>query len=83
MVKIVNILEIYFILGFIEFDILEKYCKSFNESEFGKFYLVFLFECMVKVVGLLDWCLGCRNRFSFFVKIVFMVLKVYIGFFDR
>ena len=33
MVKIVNISEIHPTLGFTEFDILEKYRKSFNESE--------------------------------------------------
>ena len=33
MAKIVNISEIHPTLGFTEFDILEKYRKSFNESE--------------------------------------------------
>ena len=35
MAKIVNISEIHPTLGFTEFDILEKYRKSFNESELG------------------------------------------------
>ena len=36
MAKIHNISEIHPTLGFTEFDILEKYRKSFNESELGK-----------------------------------------------
>ena len=48
MAKIVNISEIHPTLGFTEFDILEKYRKSFNESEFGKLHSVFPFECMAK-----------------------------------
>ena len=35
MAKIQNISEIQPTLGFTEFDILEKYRKSFNESELG------------------------------------------------
>ena len=38
MAKIVNISEIHPTLGFTEFDILEKYRKSFNESELGKLH---------------------------------------------
>ena len=45
MAKIVNISEIHPTLGFTEFDILEKYRKSFNESELGKLHSVFPFEC--------------------------------------
>ena len=48
MAKIVNISEIHPTLGFTEFDILEKYRKSFNESELGKLHSVFPFECMAK-----------------------------------
>ncbi len=44
MAKIVNISEIHPTLGFTEFDILEKYRKSFNESELGKLHSVFPFE---------------------------------------
>ena len=47
MAKIVNISEIHPTLGFTEFDILEKYRKSFNESELGKLHSVFPFECIV------------------------------------
>ena len=35
MAKVQNISEIHPTLGFTEFDILEKYRKSFNESELG------------------------------------------------
>ena len=51
MAKIVNISEIHPTLGFTEFDILEKYRKSFNESELGKLHSVFPFECMAKAAG--------------------------------
>jgi uncharacterized protein YifE (UPF0438 family) len=50
MAKIVNISEIHPTLGFTEFDILEKYRKSFNESELGKLHSVFPFECMAFAV---------------------------------
>ena len=49
MAKIVNISEIHPTLGFTEFDILEKYRKSFNESELGKLHSVFPFECMANM----------------------------------
>ena len=83
MAKIVNISEIHPTLGFTEFDILEKYRKSFNESELGKLHSVFPFECMAKAAGLSDRRLGRRNRFSPSAKIALMVLKVYTGFSDR
>ncbi len=44
MAKIQNISEIHPTLGFTEFDIQERCCKSFNESEFGRLHSVFLFE---------------------------------------
>ena len=52
MAKIVNISEIHPTLGFTEFDILEKYRKSFNESELGRLHSVFPFEVMAKNMGL-------------------------------
>ena len=52
MAEIQNISEIHPTLGFPEFDILEKYCKSFNESELGRLHSVFSFERMAKVTGL-------------------------------
>ena len=61
MAKIQNISEIHPTLGFTEFDILEKYRKSFNESELGKLHSVFPFECMAKAAGLSDRRLGRRN----------------------
>ena len=83
MAKIQNISEIHPTLGFTEFDILEKYRKSFNESELGKLHSVFPFECMAKAAGLSDRRLGRRNRFSPSAKIALMVLKAYTGFSDR
>ena len=83
MAKIVNVSEIHPTLGFTEFDILEKYRKSFNESELGKLHSVFPFECMAKAAGLSDRRLGRRNRFSPSAKIALMVLKAYTGFSDR
>ena len=83
MAKIQNISEIHPIWGFTEFDILEKYRKSFNESEFGKLHSVFPFEHKAKIVGLLEQHWGCRNIFSPSVKIALMVLKGYTGFSDR
>ncbi len=62
MAKIVNISEIHPTLGFTEFDILEKYRKSFNESELGKLHSVFPFECMA---GLSDRRLGREQIQSF------------------
>ena len=82
MAKIVNISEIHPTLGFTEFDILEKYRKSFNESELGKLHSVFPFECMAKAAGLSDRRLGRRNIFSPSAKIALMVLKAYTGFSD-
>ena len=43
MAKIVNISEIHPTLGFTEFDLLETYRKSFNESDLGKLQSVFPF----------------------------------------
>ena len=83
MAKLQNISEIHPTLGFTEFDILEKYRKSFNESELGKLHSVFPFECMAKAAGLSDRRLGRRNIFSPSVKIALMVLKAYTGFSDR
>ena len=52
MAKIQNISEIHPTLGFTEFDILEKYRKSFNESELDRLHPVFPFEHMAKAVSL-------------------------------
>ena len=54
MAKIQNISEIQPTLGFTEFDIIEKYRKSFNESELGRLHSVFPFEHMAKAAGLSD-----------------------------
>ena len=52
MAKIQNISEIHPTLGFTEFDVLEKYRKSFKESELGRLHSVFPFERMAKAAGL-------------------------------
>ena len=83
MVKIQNISEIHPTLGFTEFDILEKYRKSFNESELGRLHSVFPFEVMAKTIGLSENRLGRRNVFSPSAKIALMVLKAYTSFSDR
>ena len=62
MAKIQNISEIHPTLGFTEFDVLEKYRKSFNESELGRLHSMFPFERMAKAIGLCEQRLG--RRFS-------------------
>lgn len=83
MAKIQNISEIHPTLGFTEFDILEKYRKSFHASELGSLYSVFPFERIAKEIGLSQSRLGRRNCFSPSSKIALMVLKAYTGFSDR
>ena len=83
MAKIQNISKIQPTLGFTEFDIIEKYRKSFNESELGRLHSVFPFEHMAKAAGLSEHRLGRRNIFSPSAKIALMVLKAYTGFSDR
>ena len=70
-------------MGFTEFDILEKYRKSFKESELGRLHSVFPFERMAKAAGLSELRLGRRSIFSPSAKIALMVLKAYTGFSDR
>ena len=83
MAKIQNISEIHPTLGFTEFDILEKYRKSFHESELGRLHSVFPFDRMAKTMGLSEQRLGRRNIFSPSAKIALMVLKAYTGSSDR
>ena len=83
MARIQNISEIQPTLGFTEFDVLEKYRKSFHESELGKLHSVFPFDRMAKAIGLSEQRLGRRNIFSPLAKIALMVLKAYTGFSDR
>lgn len=83
MAKIQNISKIQPTLGFTEFDILEKYRQSFNESELGRLHSVFPFQSMAEEIGLLEQRLGRKNIFSPSAKIALMVLKSYTGFSDR
>ena len=64
MAKIQNISEIHPVLGFTEFDVLEKYRKSFHESELGRLHSVFPLEHMAKAAGLSERHPGRRNIFS-------------------
>ena len=61
MAKIAKISEIHPTLGFTEFDILEKYRKSFHESGLGRLHSLFLFECMAKAAGLSEQRLGLHR----------------------
>ena len=83
MAKIRTISEIQPTLGFTEFDILEKYRKSFHESELGRLHSLFPFADVAKAAGLSERRLGRRNIFSPSGKIALMVLKSYTGFSDR
>ena len=83
MAKIQNISEIHPTLGFTEFDIQEKYRKSFNESELGRLHSVFPFEVKEKTMGQSENRLRRRNIFSPSAKIAIMVLKAYTGLSDR
>ena len=83
MAKIQNISEIHPTLGFTEFDIVEKYRKSFNGSELGRLHSVFPFESLAKAAGLSEQRLGRRNLFTPSAKIALMILKAYTGFSDR
>ena len=66
MAKIAKISEIHPTLGFTEFDILEKYRKSFHESGLGRLHSLFLFECMAKAAGLSEQRLAvCKILYSF------------------
>ena len=64
----------------LQFDILEKYRKSFNESELGRLHS--MFHAWQKN-GLSEQRLGRRNIFSHSAKITLMILKAYTGFSDR
>ena len=83
MAKIHNISEIHPTLGFTEFDVPEKYRKSFNEGELDRLHSVLPFARMAKVTGLSEQRLGRRNIFSPSAKIALMILKAYTGFSDR
>ncbi len=70
-------------LCFTEFDILEKYRKSFNESELGRLHSVFPFNSIAKEIGLSEHLLGCKNIFSPSAKVALMLLKSYTVFSDK
>ena len=78
MTKIQNISEIHPTLGFTEFDIPEKYRKSFNESELSRLHSVFPFKRMAKATNLSEHRLEHKNIFNPCAKIALT-----IGFSDR
>lgn len=53
---------------------LEKYRKSFHESEFGNLHSMFPFENIAKEIGLSQPRLGRGNCFSPSVKITLVVI---------
>lgn len=83
MVKVHKISDIQPTLGFTEFDILEKYRKSFECSELGQIHSVFPFAELARSMGLKDSTLGRKNYFSSEGKIALMVLKSYTDFSDK
>lgn len=82
MVKIQNISEIHPTLGFTEFDILEKYRKSINESE-RQASLGVPFWAYGKSYRPVGSVLDVGTFFSSLAKIALMVLNSYTGFSDR
>ena len=70
-------------MAFTEFDMIEKYRKSFERSELGHIHASFPFESMAKKMGLKESPLGRTGHFSPAGKIALMVLKSYTGFSDQ
>ena len=83
MAEIQKISEIPPTLCFTEFDILEKYRKSFNESELGRLHSVFPFNSIAKEIGLSEHLLGYKNILSPSAKVALMLLKSYTVFSDK
>lgn len=83
MPKIHKISEIQPTLGFTEFDILERYRKSFICSELGQIHSVFPFKELARSMHLKASTLGRKNYFSPEDKIALMVLKSYTNFSDK
>lgn len=83
MAKIHKISEIQPSLGFTEFDILEKYRKSFACSELGRLHAVFPFKVLARSMCLHGSPWGRKNYFSPEGKIALMVIKSYTGFSDK
>ena len=70
-------------MAFTEFDMIEKYRKSFECSELGHVHASFPFESLAKKMGLKESPLGRNSHFSPMGKIALMVLKSYTGFSDQ
>lgn len=83
MANIRRISQIAPTLAFTEFDMIEKYRKSFERSELGHVHASFPFESFAKKMGLKESPLGRTCHFSPSGKIALMVLKSYTGFSDQ
>ena len=55
-------------MGFTEFDILEKYRKSFHKSELGRLHSLFPFERMAKTIGPVGTATGTQEHLQSFGK---------------
>ena len=82
MAKIHKISEIEPTLGFTEFDLIEKYRKSFYTSELGRLHGVLPFSALARELGLKESRIGRKSYFSPEGKVALMVLKSYTGFSD-
>ena len=83
MANIRRISQIAPTLAFTEFDMIEKYRKSFERSELGHVHASFPFESFAKKMGLKESPIGRTGHFSPSGKIALMVLKSYTGFSDQ
>lgn len=83
MANIRRISQIEPTLAFTEFDMIEKYRKSFERSELGHVHASFPFESFAKKMGLKESPLGRTCHFSPSGKIALMVLKSYTGLSDQ
>lgn len=83
MANIRSISQIEPTLAFTEFDMIEKYRKSFERSELGRVHASFPFESMARKIGLKGSPLGRTGHFSPVGKIALMVLKSYTCFLDQ
>lgn len=73
MAEIFYISEIHLTFVFTEFNVLEKYRKSFNESALSRLRLMFPLKGIAKEICLLEQRLGHRNIFSPSSKVALMV----------
>lgn len=82
MAKIQKISSIEPTIGFTEFDILQKYRQSFEQSELGCLHSVLPLSELACSLGLKEAPLGRKSYFSPEGKIALMFLKSYTNFSD-